>query len=188
MIVRAREESIPLRVLGDGANVLVSDDGFDGVVVRLDEPSFNSVQENDDGIEAGAGVELMPFSRSVSARGWAGLEGVAGIPATLGGAVRTNAGGRFGEFGRAVRSVRLMNHRGEIETWMPDQLGFGYRRSNIDDRIVLSVDLALQREGTRVASVRGTRRSLTTSDVRSPWPTRALAASSRIPPANPQGP
>jgi len=146
MTVRAKTEGVPLRVLGEGANILVSDDGFDGVVVRLDGPSFRSVKEKPDGIEVGAGVDLMPLARTCSARGWSGLECLAGIPATIGGAVRTNAGGRFGEIGDVVRSVRVMDQDGRIETWPRERLGFGYRRSAIGDRIVLSADLALVRD------------------------------------------
>jgi UDP-N-acetylmuramate dehydrogenase len=141
---RAGHEAVPWRVLGAGANVLVNDDGVDGVVVRLDSPSFRRIERVDDGYEVGGGVDLMPFSRSCSAKGLSGLECMAGIPATVGGALRMNAGGRFGEFGSIVHAAKLLNRDGTIETWTQQRLGFGYRQSAIDDRVVLSTMLYLQ--------------------------------------------
>ena len=73
---RARQDSIPLKVLGGGANVLVRDDGFDGVVVRLDAPVFRSVEQRGTSLWAGAGVDLMPLCKSCAGkdspawRGW----------------------------------------------------------------------------------------------------------------------
>src|SRR3990172_8071360 len=60
LVVRAREQDVPLKVLGRGANVLVSDDGFDGVVVRLDHASFRRVERRGSQVDVGAGVDLMP--------------------------------------------------------------------------------------------------------------------------------
>lgn len=143
LVVRAREHSVPVKVLGRGANVLVSDDGFDGVVTRLDHPSFRKVTRRDTRLEVGAGVDLIPLARRCSARGLSGLECMAGIPATVGGAVRMNAGGRFGEFSDVVRRVEVLGPDGRREFWAADRCGFGYRRSNIDGHLVLSAELEL---------------------------------------------
>ena len=143
MVVRTREESVPLKVLGAGANVLVSDDGFEGVVVRLDHDAFRGVDWHKPAVNVGAGVDLMPFARGCSERGLSGLEGLAGIPSTVGGAVRMNAGGRYGEFGDVVREVELLCSDGHLETWSGAQLGFGYRTSAVKDEIVLSARLEL---------------------------------------------
>lgn len=137
----AKQEGLPVKVLGAGANVLVRDDGFDGVVIRLDKPAFRRIAVRDGMPEVGAGVDLMPLVRRFSREGLSGMECLAGIPATLGGAVRMNAGGRFGEISQVIRDVRVMDDDGSIETWSRDRLGFGYRRSAIDDRIVLCVRL-----------------------------------------------
>ncbi len=143
LLTRARDEGAPVKVLGGGANVLISDDGVDGVVVRLDQPAFREVKRDRGRIEAGAGVDLMPLARECSDLGLSGLESMAGIPATLGGAVRMNAGGPRGEFGRVVREVRVLRPDGEIETWPHDRVGFGYRQSDLGDHIVLAVQLEL---------------------------------------------
>ena len=143
LVARARHEGISVRVLGAGANVLISDDGFDGVVVRLDQPAFAKVERRGTAVDVGAGVSLMPLSQECSAKGLSGLEGLAGIPATMGGAVRMNAGGRFAEIGRVVSSVDLLRPDGIPETWGHDRIGFRYRQTGLSDEIVLSVRLEL---------------------------------------------
>lgn len=139
----ATDEGVATRVLGAGANVLVADDGFDGVVVRLDAPAFKRCDHRGDSITVGAGVDLMQLSKRLSQQGYAGLECMAGIPATVGGAVRMNAGGRFGEFADVITEVTLMDANGTVETWSRDRVEFGYRRSAIGGRTVLSARLSL---------------------------------------------
>lgn len=146
MVGRARQEEVPLKVLGAGANVLISDDGYDGVVVRLDNATFRRTQWLGSTVNVGAGVDLMPFARECSGRGLSGLEGMAGIPATVGGAIRMNAGGRFGEFGKVVREVDLLGSDGTLDTWTRDRLGFGYRRSALTDEIIVSAKLDLEED------------------------------------------
>lgn len=152
MVGRARETQTPVKVLGAGANVLISDDGVDGVVVRLDAPCFKQVAWNHGEVQVGAGVDLMPFSRSCVKRGLSGIECMAGIPGSVGGAIRMNAGGRFGEFASVVHEVDVLCEEGRVETWTRDQLAFGYRSSAIRDEIILSARLRLQEdEPSRVA-------------------------------------
>ncbi len=143
MICRARSEEIPLKVLGAGANVLIDDDGFNGVVVRLDQPAFKKVLRNGSQLQVGAGVDLMPFSRQCSEKGLSGLEGMAGIPATVGGAVRMNAGGRFGDFGDVVDEVEVIGSDGVAERWNRGRLAFGYRKSAIRDEVITDAYLTL---------------------------------------------
>ncbi|MFQ5591027.1 MAG: UDP-N-acetylmuramate dehydrogenase [Phycisphaerae bacterium] len=141
MVTRASDEQLPVKVLGAGANVLISDDGFDGVVVRLDQPAFRDVKWHNGAADAGGGVDVMPLAKECCARGLAGLECMAGIPATVGGAVKTNAGGRFGDFGHVVREVELLLPDGTVETWPRRRIGFGYRRTCLRDEIVLCARL-----------------------------------------------
>lgn len=146
LIRRANSEEVPVKVLGSGANVLVSDDGYDGIVVRLDGRSFSSMEEHGGRMTVGAGVELMPLARRCSERGLAGLEGLAGIPATVGGAIRMNAGGRFGSIEDVVSEVELLRRDGSIECRSRDRMGFAYRRSGVGDAIVLSTVLELNED------------------------------------------
>lgn len=142
-VARATDEGVSCRVLGAGANVLVSDAGFDGAVIRLDAPVFRHVERQASELHVGGGVDLMPLSKDCSQKGWSGLERMAGIPATVGGAVKMNAGGRFGDFADVVRSVTVMTLRGELQTWTHEQIDFGYRRSAIGQNIVVGATLDL---------------------------------------------
>jgi len=144
--VRARNEDIPVKVLGAGANVLIKDDGVDGVVVRLDRPAFRTTEHQGSRVVAGSGVDLMPFARECSHRGLAGLECLAGVPATIGGAVKMNAGGRWGEIGDVVSEIEVLGADGTIETWPRERIGFAYRQTRIDEVIVLSATLLLRED------------------------------------------
>ncbi|MEE9294020.1 MAG: UDP-N-acetylmuramate dehydrogenase [Phycisphaerae bacterium] len=140
---RAADHGIPYKVLGAGANVLVSDDGFDGVVVRLDEPAFTSTDFDGHLVRAGGGVDLMDLTHVCARRGLSGLEAMAGIPGTVGGAVRMNAGGRHGELGQVVEGVTAVSERGAVVSLDRKELLFGYRSSNIGARIVVWATLRL---------------------------------------------
>ncbi len=146
LVRRASERNIPLRVLGGGANLLVCDAGVDGIVVRLTEPSFTAVEFDGTVAAAGAGADLTRFVKDCVGRGLAGLEGLAGIPGTVGGAVRMNAGGRYGEIQSSVIEARVVLPSGQVETWPHERLGFGYRHSGLGGAIVVSARFQLTAE------------------------------------------
>jgi UDP-N-acetylmuramate dehydrogenase len=131
----------PIRVLGDGANLLVDDDGVDGLVIATER--LTEAQWLEDGLlRAQAGANLPRLIVESVRRGLAGLEGLAGVPASLGGAIRMNAGGAFGEIGACVESVRVAKPGDEVRTLTRDEIPFAYRRSGIEG-VILSADLRL---------------------------------------------
>jgi UDP-N-acetylmuramate dehydrogenase len=147
---RAADENVGVKVLGRGANVLVSDDGFDGVVVRLDSDEFRRERRRGERLEVGAGVDLMPLVRRCSREGLSGLEGLAGIPATVGGAIRMNAGGPAAEMGDVVEEVSVLTSDKEVELRSAEQIGFGYRHTKLDSaEIVLGAILKLNEDDPR---------------------------------------
>lgn len=135
----------PLYILGSGANLLVRECGVDGLVIRLDAPAFCEIKIEGTTVTVGAGYDLFKLVRELAKAGLAGLEGIAGVPASVGGAVRMNAGGAFGEIGDRVASLRVMNQRGDITTLSREDARFGYRHSEIDEPIILDVTFALER-------------------------------------------
>ena len=139
---RCRRTETPLRVLGDGANLLVSDQGVDGIVVKLDADAFSKVSFNAEGelylLEAGAGVKMSALIKDAERRGLAGLAHMAGIPASVGGAIRMNAGGRYGAIGDTIHSVRCLARNGETRVYLGEELRFEYRSTNIPDPVILS--------------------------------------------------
>jgi UDP-N-acetylmuramate dehydrogenase len=137
----AASEGMPVKILGGGANVLVGDGGFDGLVIRLDDRRFQRVGIEDCTIRVGAGTDLMRLVKRCSRMGLAGLECLAGIPGTVGGAVRMNAGGRFGEISQSVESIEVARPDGTVQLIRRDEVGFAYRRSNLGDAVVTAATL-----------------------------------------------
>jgi len=144
LVSRCRQAEISLRILGAGANLLVDDAGVDGVVVQLTADRFTRVNSLNEGVAAGAGADLPRLVLETGRRGLAGLETLAGIPATVGGAVRMNAGGKYGAIGQHVASVLTMRHTGEIRSLDREHLEFDYRRTNISDPIILEAEFSLE--------------------------------------------
>jgi UDP-N-acetylmuramate dehydrogenase len=154
LVKRCHRSQTSLRVLGAGANLLVDDEGVDGVVVRLDAPAFTEVKYNKSGaitaMQAMAGADLAKTLMDAARRGLDGLSAMAGIPASIGGAVRMNAGGAYGSIGESVRSVACITRAGEMVHYEPPNLQFHYRRSNIADPIIVSATFTM-RESDPVA-------------------------------------
>ncbi len=144
------QAGVEWRVLGAGANVIVRDEGFDGAVIRLAGPEFERVEidpppEDEQpptaNVHAGGAADLLRLVLATLKAGLVGLEALAGIPGTVGGAVRMNAGGRYGQIGDHVRSVRLVRPDGRVEQLGRDALHFEYRRCRLGQAIVTGVDL-----------------------------------------------
>lgn len=129
-------------ILGNGSNLLVSDKGYHGVIIRLGE-EFKKLSIVGDRMTAGAGVMLAQAAQEAMQAGLTGFEFAAGIPGTFGGAVRMNAGAYGGEMAQVVQSVEIMALDGEILVLDNDTMEFGYRTSAIKNRpyVVLSVEM-----------------------------------------------
>ncbi|MHC4992071.1 MAG: UDP-N-acetylmuramate dehydrogenase [Planctomycetota bacterium] len=144
---RCSRTGTPLRVLGAGANLLVADGGVGGVVVRLDASVFQEIKYNPDGdihaLRAMAGADLARTLMETTRQGLQGLDHMAGIPASIGGAIRMNAGGRFGAISDNLRSVTCVTKNGDLVTYPISELRFDYRRTNIPDPIIVSAVFAL---------------------------------------------
>jgi UDP-N-acetylmuramate dehydrogenase len=149
VVRRCRENSVALRVLGFGANVLVRDEGVSGVVVRLTAEAFTNTVYDGVQITVGGGVDLAKLVRNTVRRGLAGLETLAGIPGTVGGGIRMNCGGRYGEIARAVHSVRVVSADGELYQREHDDLAFEYRRCNLGGDWVTSAEFRLRQRDSQ---------------------------------------
>lgn len=148
VLARCRDAGIRWRVLGQGANVLVRDEGFDGVVLRLVAPAFAQTVFDGVRVIAGAGVDFPKLIREAVARGLIGLEALAGIPGTVGGVTRMNAGGKHGEVRQFVRSARVLEPSGDLRPRDNAAIGFAYRRSELGGCIVVATEFELT-EGDR---------------------------------------
>jgi UDP-N-acetylmuramate dehydrogenase len=126
-----------------GANVLVSDAGVDGAVFRLDQEHFRRVKYVNNLVEVGAGVDMQKLLLRTVRQGLAGIECLAGIPGTVGGGIRMNAGGKFGDIGAVVRDVTVMDQEGTIFQRHKDDLVFEYRHTNIAAKFIVAATLEL---------------------------------------------
>jgi UDP-N-acetylmuramate dehydrogenase len=144
----ATNNNVPLTIIGNGSNVLVKDEGIRGIVVK---PEFKEIEitEKEDFSEVtlGAGVSLIEISLKLSKEGYEGLEFACGIPGTIGGAVRMNAGAYGGEIKECVLNSRVMDRKGNIIELEGEEHKFEYRDSVVrkKDYIVLSTTLKLHK-------------------------------------------
>jgi UDP-N-acetylmuramate dehydrogenase len=143
VVRRCYSDRIPMRVLGSGCNLLVRDEGVRGVVLRLNEPAFTTVSVSGKRVHAGTGAAVSALISEAARHNLAGVETLVGVPGTVGGALRTNAGGRTGEIGQFVHSVEVLDARGAIEVRERDEMQFGEHASNLDDPVLLAVEFAL---------------------------------------------
>jgi UDP-N-acetylmuramate dehydrogenase len=131
------------RILGGGANLLIDDGVHDTPILYLDR--LNTRQENSDGeFVLGAGLPFLKLVNETVRNGWAGLEGLAGIPGHVGGICTMNAGGRWGEFKDVVTWVEVATPEGEVKMIPRENCGFAYRSSNLPG-LVTAVGLKLER-------------------------------------------
>lgn len=134
----ARENDVPVRVLGIGANLVVRDEGVRGAVLKLTH------LRKRDGFRIQAGYPLAQLVKETVEEGHSGLEALAGVPASVGGAVRMNAGGCSGEIGATIRYVDVTTREGEMRRIGREEAGFRYRGSALGEYVVLAVGLELQ--------------------------------------------
>ncbi len=145
----AREHQVPLFVLGNGSNLLVSDDGIEGIVLHcgdsLAQFSFAEVSDDTVLLTAGSGALLTKMARETAKRGLAGLQWSVGIPASLGGAAIMNAGAYGHCFYEVLSAAEIVTENGETARLSGDELGWSYRHTALMDRktIVTGVELRL---------------------------------------------
>lgn len=153
-VLFAKNNGIPLFVMGGGSNVLVSDEGFNGIVVHLGSAAFKKVSVKGTTLRVGAGYSTPGLVRLSCNRGLSGLESLVGIPGTVGGAVFMNAGGwsspLYKNIGDYIISLKVMDYSGNIKILSKDEIEFGYRKSNLSGRIVIEATLRLGREESSV--------------------------------------
>ena len=140
---RCSENNIPIYVMGMGSNLLIGDAGLRGAVVRLVGEQFKQTEFNGEELTAWAGAELSKLVLTCVKKGLSGLEALTGIPGSIGGAVKMNAGGKFGDFGTVVESVTLMDKTGAIFEKSKPELEFDYRKTNINAKFILNAKVKL---------------------------------------------
>jgi UDP-N-acetylenolpyruvoylglucosamine reductase len=149
----AESEGVAVGVVGSGSNLLVADDGYRGLVIKLDG-QLSAIERQGHRVVCGGGARLPAAAAQAARWGLSGLEFGINIPGTVGGAVKMNANAYGGELGRVLEWVRVCT-AGGVERREPGQLGFSYRRSNLGPGEIVS-QASFQLSEGEVAEIKGT--------------------------------
>ena len=138
------KNNIPLTIMGNGSNVLVLDSGIRGIVVKI---NIQKLEINENKVTVGAGNKNIEIAQELLKHELKGFEEISGIPGTIGGAIRMNAGAHGKEIKDLVKTVTVMDSNGNIKQMSKNELQFEYRNSIIakEKLIVLEVVLELQK-------------------------------------------
>jgi UDP-N-acetylmuramate dehydrogenase len=143
VVRRCNENKIAIYALGFGSNLLISDNGIRAAVIKLEADEFVQTKFDAEKVTVWAGAELSKLVLTCVQKGLSGIEALTGIPGSIGGAVKMNAGGNFGDIGSAVESVTLMDIHGNIFEKKKPELVFDYRGTNITAKFILNAELKL---------------------------------------------
>lgn len=144
-VLLCKEYGVPFLILGNGSNLLVSDNGYRGMVILVGK-DMSEIAVDGNRITVMAGATLGSVAQAAAKNSLGGMEFASGIPGTIGGAIVMNAGAYDGEMKMVVDEVRVLTQDGEPFTLSNEELEFGYRTSRVkkEKLIVLSVTLLLQ--------------------------------------------
>jgi len=158
LLVRAGERNVPVTPLGGGSNLLVDDGGIEGIVVStafINRILLIEEKEEEVRLFVEAGTPLQGLVALSKEKGYTGVEGLTGIPGSLGGALRGNAGSFGYEIGKVIETVGIMTSYGKVSMLDARNLSIGYRRINLpEDCIILSANVRLKREDAAEVSKR----------------------------------
>jgi UDP-N-acetylmuramate dehydrogenase len=153
IIAFLQQQRFPFMIIGRGSNLLVSDEGIRGAVINL-ETGLSSIRVEGDRVYADAGVSMARFVDFCVQRGYKGVEMLAGIPGTLGGALIMNAGAYGGEISDHLVDVELLRN-GALLYLRKEEVGFAYRRSGLQRDIILGASFRLpQGEKEEIMAIR----------------------------------
>ncbi|KQP50282.1 UDP-N-acetylmuramate dehydrogenase [Methylobacterium sp. Leaf108] len=151
LLLAALDPAMPVTVIGLGSNLIVRDGGIPGVTVRLGGKAFGSVEIDGDTLRAGTAVPDMRLAKAAAEASLDGLAFFRGIPGSIGGALRMNAGAHGGETTDVLVEARGIDRRGERRTFGHGEMGFAYRHSSAPEDVIFTSALFRARPGERAA-------------------------------------
>ncbi len=146
VLAALKNANVPFFIMGNGSNLLVSDEGYRGCVIQIGSRMSEILVEGDI-LKCGAGALLSQIAAAARAESLAGFEFASGIPGTLGGACVMNAGAYGGEMKDVLVSVTVLDREGSVQKYTVDELDLGYRTSRLlrEECIVLSAEIRLEK-------------------------------------------
>lgn len=143
VVKSAKKYKIPILIIGSGSNLLVSDRGINGAVIKLNSPNFKKLSFDNNVVIVGAGCLLSQVVKNSQKRGLSGAEFLVGIPGTAGGALVMNAGISGKNISDLVEEVTVMDYNGSVKVLTKSKIKFDYRSSDLSNYIVLNTSLRL---------------------------------------------
>lgn len=134
--------NIPFFVLGSGSNIIVSDKGYRGIVIHLED--LNNIKIKNNKIIAQTGINLSNLANKAKEAELTGLEFASGIPGSLGGALFMNAGAYGGEMKDVVKNVLVVNHKGEFQEISAEKLNLAYRNSLLQNENLIAIEATIK--------------------------------------------
>ncbi|MGA1868308.1 MAG: UDP-N-acetylmuramate dehydrogenase [bacterium] len=170
VVLLTRESGLPLKILGHGTNILVSDEGVSGLVIKLKGDFCRVRKKGDHRLILGAGCPLSLLIEEAVQKELMGPEILIGIPGSIGGAIAVNAGTDNGCIGDIVESVKIMTLQGAVIDKEKSELGFGYRSSSLQSgQIILEATFCLSQGHDireRIRQIQNKRRATQPSGVK----------------------
>jgi UDP-N-acetylmuramate dehydrogenase len=142
--------SVPVLPLGLGSNLIIRDGGVPGVVIRFGK-AFSAIELDGDTLQCGAGAPGIAVASAARDAGLGGLEFLRGIPGTIGGAVRMNAGAYGREIQDCLVEVRILLRSGDVVVWPASRLNYSYRHSELPDQAIVLEAVLRGRRADRIA-------------------------------------
>ena len=146
LVKRFSENEIEIRVIGEGTNLLVRDEGVSGLVVQLSAPAFCTIEIDNSFIVTGGGTKISHFVASAVREGLAGPEQLVGIPGTIGGALHNNTGANGVGIGNWLESAEVLTRAGQLVTREKESLTFSYHQSSLSELAILSARFQFERD------------------------------------------
>ena len=138
-----KKHGIDYYIIGNGTNLLVSDQGYKGIIVKIGD-KFKKITKDGNKVTAGAGVLLSSLAKYFAKEGLAGFEFASGIPGYLGGAVPINAGAYGGEMKDVISKVKCMDYEGNVHEFSNEEMEFSYRHTKISDSEYIVLEAVLE--------------------------------------------
>lgn len=149
LVKAASEAQVPIRLLGEGSNVLIRDDGVSGLVINLDSPAFEGITIEGTRVRAAAAAKLSRVITTAVHVGLGGLEDLIGIPGTLGGALHLHATANMVKISRFLKSTLEMDFQGNILTKSAEELAAAYQDRSLNSLIILEATFELEQENPK---------------------------------------
>ena len=146
LVERFSGESLPIRLIGSGSNLLVGDAGVSGLVIHLGAPAFCQIEVTENGLVAGGGARLTQFVSTAVREGFSGPERLVGLPGTIGGALHNNTGAHGVDMGTWVRRADVLTRAGDVVQRDSDSMSFSYRQSSLSELVILQAEFEFDRE------------------------------------------